>query len=253
VKEMMIDNLPDLLLQALASKVVFSPDGTTRVLESNISKEEAESLYSAVRSIRPACSLEIGLAHGVSALAILAAISANGSSGHHYVIDPFQKTYGYCGETMINLAGLAGRHTFLEQFPEEAIAELPRLQFAFIDSSHLFDFTMMEFVLVDKKLDVGGIIALHDLWMPSIQAVVRFIRANRAYQIRREFSGLIPGCSLRQRSTEFVSRFLKKVPGAKRVLKPSVLELWSTFRLNNLVFLEKIQDDSRDWRFHRTF
>jgi predicted O-methyltransferase YrrM len=247
-----MDPLPDLLLQTLASKVAFAPDGTTRPLESNVSREEAETLYSAVRSIQPVRSLEIGLAQGISALAILAAISANGL-GHHYIIDPFQRNYANCGEAMITLAGLADRHTFLEQFSEEAVPQLPRLQFAFIDSSHLFDFTMMEFVLIDKKLDVGGIIALHDLWMPSIQAVVRFIQANRAYQICRDFSSAIPAPTLRQRSTALVSRFLKKVPGTRRVLNPSVLDPWSTFRLSNLVFLKKVQDDSRDWRFHRQF
>lgn len=247
-----MDTLPALLLQALASKVVFAPDGTTRPLESNISREEAEALYSAVRSVDPASSVEIGLAHGISALAILAAISSNGS-GHHYVIDPFQKNYANCGEAMITLAGLADRHTFLEQFPEEAVPQLPRLQFAFIDASHLFDFTMMEFVLVDKKLDVGGIIALHDLWMPSLQAVVRFIRSNRAYKIRRDFSNAPQAPTLRQRSSELVSRVLKKLPGSRRVLNPNLLDPWCTFHLNNLVFLEKVRDDSRDWRFHCQF
>jgi predicted O-methyltransferase YrrM len=76
-----METLPDLLLEALSAKVVFAPDGTTRPLESNISREEAEALYSAVRSVQPACSLEIGLAQGISALAILAAISANASFG----------------------------------------------------------------------------------------------------------------------------------------------------------------------------
>jgi hypothetical protein len=119
------------------------------------------------------------LAHGISALAILAAISANGALGHHYVVDPFQKNYANCGEAMITLGGFADRHTFLERFPEEVVPQLQRLQFAFIDASHLFDFTMMEFVLVDKKLEVGGLIALYDLWMPSLQTVLRFIHTNR--------------------------------------------------------------------------
>jgi predicted O-methyltransferase YrrM len=244
--------LPDLLLQALESKVAFAPDGTTRPLESNISREEAQDLYSAVRSIQPVCSLEIGLAHGISALAILSAIFANGL-GHHYVIDPFQKDYANCGKAMITLAGLADRHTFLEQFPEEVVPQIPRLQFAFIDASHLFDFTLMEFVLVDKKLDVGGIIALHDLWMPSIRAVLRFILANRAYQICRDYTSATPIPTLRQRSVELISRVLKRVPGTSRVMKSSLLEPWSTYRLCNLVFLKKMQVDSRDWRFHRHF
>ena len=104
------------------------------------------------------------------------------------MIDPFQRNYDYCGEAMIERAGFASLHTFFERFPEEVIPQLPKLQFAFIDSSHLFDLTIMEFVLIDKKLVPGGIIALHDLWMPAMQSVVRFILANRAYRICREFS-----------------------------------------------------------------
>jgi predicted O-methyltransferase YrrM len=104
-----METLPDLLLKALSSKVAYAPDGTTRPLESNVSREESEALYSAVRLIQPTCSLEIGLAQGISALAILAAISANGPLGHHYVVAPFQENYANCGEAMITLAGFAGR------------------------------------------------------------------------------------------------------------------------------------------------
>jgi hypothetical protein len=50
-----METLPDLLLEALSSKVAFAPDGTTRPLESNVSREEAEALYSVVRSVQPAC------------------------------------------------------------------------------------------------------------------------------------------------------------------------------------------------------
>jgi hypothetical protein len=82
---------------------------------------------------------------------------------------------------------------------------------------------------------------------------MRFIFANRAYQICRDFSSAISAPTLRQRSAEVFSRFLRMVPGTGRVLNPSVLDPWSKFRLNNLVFLKKVQDDSRDWRFHRQF
>jgi hypothetical protein len=217
-----------------------------------VSEEEALALYSAVRAVRPEQSLEVGLAHGVSALAILGAIFANGS-GHHYVIDPFQRNYGYCGEAMIVRAGLGTRHSFLERFPEEVIPQIPSLQFAFIDSSHLFDLTLAEFVLIDKKLDPGGIIAFHDLWMPSLQSVVRFILANRTYSICREFSGNDPTPSVGQRIKELGGRCLRKIPGATRVLNANVLHPWSAFRTQNLLFLQKRSDDERDWRFHRPF
>ena len=177
-----MENLPQAVLEVFQTGRVFGPDGKAQQLESNVSQAEALELYTAVRKLRPESSVEIGLAHGVSALTILSAIAGNGT-GHHYVIDPFQANYGYCGVAMIQRAGFQKLHSLLERFPEEVLPYLPGLKFAFIDSSHLFDLTLLEFVLIDKKLEVGGILALHDTWMPSIQAVLRFILANRAYKI----------------------------------------------------------------------
>jgi predicted O-methyltransferase YrrM len=182
-----MEDLPQILLEIFDTNRVFARNGTAHPLQSNVSLPEALELYTAVRNLRPEFSVEIGLAHGVSALAILAAIAANGT-GHHYLIDPFQSNYGYCGETMIERGGYHDLHTFLERFPEEALPALPAIKFAFVDSSHLFDLTLLEFVLIDKKLEIGGVVALHDTCMPSIQAVMRFVLANRPYEVCRDFS-----------------------------------------------------------------
>jgi predicted O-methyltransferase YrrM len=247
-----MENLPEFLLEVFEKKRVFTPAGNAQPLESNVSQAEALSLYTAVRTLRPEFSVEIGLAHGVSALAILAAISANGT-GHHYVIDPFQANYGYCGEAMIQRAGNRDLHSLLERFPEEVLPTLPGIKFAFIDSSHLFDLTLLEFVLIDKKLEVGGIVALHDTWMPSMQAVLRFILGNRAYAICRDCSPKETSLSLRDRCKQIVGGCLAKIPGAERFLNSSVLRPWSTFQIGNLAFLQKHSEDRRDWRFYRRF
>lgn len=68
---------------------------------------------------------------------------------------------------------------FYRKFAEEVFPNLSSLHFVFIDSSHLFDLTVTEFVLADKKLDVGGGMAFHDMWMPSLQTFVRYVLANR--------------------------------------------------------------------------
>jgi predicted O-methyltransferase YrrM len=247
-----MENLPEFLLEIFDTNMVVAADGKAHPLESNVSRSEARVLYGAVRKLRPEYSVEIGLAHGVSALAILAAISANGI-GHHYVIDPFQANYGRCGEAMIRRAGYRDLYSLSERFPEEVLPSLPRLKFAFIDSSHLFDLTLLEFVLIDKKLEVGGILALHDAWMPSIQAVLRFILANRAYEISRDFSPDALQLSLRQRGKQIVARCLTKMPGAERLMNSNVIRPWSTFLLGNLVFLRKLSNDQRNWRAHQRF
>jgi len=247
-----MENLPHVLLEVFETSRVFAPDGKAQPLESNIAQAEALELYTAVRNLRPKFSVEIGLAHGISALAILAAISANGE-GHHYVIDPFQANYGYCGEAMIERAGYRDLHSLLERFPEEALPTLPAIKFAFIDSSHLFDLTLLEFVLIDKKLEVGGLVALHDTWMPSIQAAVRFILGNRPYEICRDFSSEEPRLSLRERFKQIAAGWLSKTPGADRFLNASVLRPWSSLQIGSLAFLQKVSDDRRDWQFHQSF
>jgi predicted O-methyltransferase YrrM len=247
-----MENLPQALLEILETGRVFAPDGKAQPLESNISQVEALELYTAVRKLRPEYSVEVGLAHGLSALAILAAISANGT-GHHYVIDPFQANYGYCGEAMIQRAGYRDLHSLFERFPEEVLPTLPRIKFAFIDSSHLFDLTILEFVLIDKKLEVGGMVALHDTWMPSIQAVLRFILRNRPYEICRDFSSKEPRLSLRQRCKQIAARWLAKIPCANRFLNSSVLRPWPSLQIGNVAILKKLSDDRRDWQFHQGF
>ena len=247
-----MEDLPQILLETFDTNRVFARNGTAHPLQSNVSLAEALELYTAVRNLRPEFSVEIGLAHGVSALAILAAIAANGT-GHHYLIDPFQSNYGYCGETMIQRAGYHDLHTFLERFPEEALPALPAIKFAFVDSSHLFDLTLLEFVLIDKKLEIGGVVALHDTCMPSIQAVMRFVLANRPYEVCRDFSPREARLPLRQRWKHVAARCLKKIPGAGRFFNSNILLPWSTFRVGNLVFLRKLSDDQRDWRCHQRF
>jgi hypothetical protein len=94
------DRLPDHLRRVFESKKVEDSSGNLRRLDSNVSESEAADLFMTVRRLVPRQSVEIGLAHGISACAILAAILANGY-GHHHIIDPFQQNYGNTGTTMI--------------------------------------------------------------------------------------------------------------------------------------------------------
>jgi Methyltransferase domain len=247
-----MESLPQVLLEVFKTSRVFAPDGKAQPLESNVSQAEALELYTAVRNLCPEFSVEIGLAHGVSALAILAAISANGK-GHHCVIDPFQANYGYCGETMIERAGYRDFHSFLERFPEEVLPTLPGIKFAFIDSSHLFDLTLLEFVLIDKKLEVGGMVAFHDTWMPSIQAVLRFILGNRPYEICRDFASKKLRLSPLEQFKQVVGGRLARIPGADRFFISNVFRPWASLQIGNLAFLKKLSDDRRDWQFHQGF
>jgi hypothetical protein len=156
---------------------------------------------------------------------------------------------------MVARAGLESRLQFYRKFGEEVIPHLPPLQFAFIDGSHLFDLTLVEFVLMDKKLEVGGLLSLHDMWMPSLQKLVRYVLSNRDYAIVRTFDApkLPSPLSVKQRVKLALATAFRCVPGKARIFQEELLRPWRALQLPNMVVLRKQADDKRDWRFHHPF
>ena len=59
-------------------------------------------------------------------------------------------------------------------------------QLIFIDGQHRFDNALVDFFLADAICATNGIIVFDDMWMPSIQKVVRFIANNRSDYRYRE-------------------------------------------------------------------
>jgi predicted O-methyltransferase YrrM len=224
-------------------------------LGSNVNQGEAESLYRAVRAVQPVTSVEVGFGQGISALAILQAMKDNGV-GHHHVIDPFQDTFSDAGVAMTERAGFDAMRTFYRKFADEVVPGLPQLDFAFIDASHLFDLTLSEFVMVDRKLRTGGLVAFHDMWMSSQRALIRYILANRSYEIVREFASPdqnVKPISLRRRLMRTLTPLLKLLPMHERIFSTEVLTPFWTLNISNLVVLRKTADDSRHWTFHQKF
>lgn len=245
--------LPETLRTTFANRKVYNPTGQLVDLHSNVSEAEATELYEAVRELKPAFSLEVGFAQGTSAQAILQALEDNGS-GHHHVMDPFQEKFGECGLEMVRRAGLAHRMTFHRKFAEEVIPSLPEVGFAFIDASHLFDLTLCEFVLTDKRLSVGGVVAFHDMWMPAQQSFIRYVLSNRRYRVFRPAKAAKPSAGPRPSVIKELFRGVaRKLPGADRMFAREFLKPWSDFELGNLVFLQKEAMDERDWQFHQPF
>lgn len=215
----------------------------------SINVAEAVMLYTVVRNLSPAHSLEVGFCCGGSGLAILKAQKDNEAGGIHHVCDPFQSTYANgAGIANVTKSGLSEHLDFHEVFPEEYIPTLPRLQFAFVDASHLFDLSLLEFSLIDKKLDIGGVIAFHDLWMPSLRKLVRYVLGNHHYKLHS-----VPAASWRiPARTSFmhklISTTLRMIPKSDRIFTQEVLHPWDSLGIGNLVFLEKTGNDDRDWR-----
>jgi len=175
--------LPPLLEQIYETGEVEDEQGEHhRARPTSIARDEAFALARCVRDHCASRTLEVGMAYGLSTLAL-----AGAHEGAHIAIDPFQRSdWRSIGILNVGRAGLEGRVDLIERRSDEALADLAargeRFDLAFIDGLHLFDATLVDFHFADRLLDAGGRVALHDLWMPSVRAAVDFIAANRAYE-----------------------------------------------------------------------
>lgn len=168
-----------------------SGDGIVK-LHSSISPAEGELLQSLVRRLDPTVSLEVGLAYGVSALFICDALTIREGT-QHIAIDPNQNggpwgtPWGGIGIANLRRAGYEDIVRLIEAPSYRALAELEgsgqRLDFAFVDGWHTFDFTLVDFFFIDRMLNVGGIVVFDDAHWPAIRKVCRFVRMNMHYSI----------------------------------------------------------------------
>jgi predicted O-methyltransferase YrrM len=175
----------ELATELYRQRAVETADGETIPLHSEITAVMLDALHRQVAALAPDNAVEVGLANGLSALGILSAMETTGR-GHLTSIDPKQsEVWRGAGLTGIERAGLGGRHTLVEDYDYNALPMLLngglRVQFAYIDGWHTFDYTLLDFFYADKMLDVGGVVAFNDCGLPAVRKVLRFVATHRSY------------------------------------------------------------------------
>lgn len=175
------------LKRILETGSVETPNG--EVIKAGVSpipREEGEFLQEIIRRLKPRTTLEVGLAFGVSALYVCDAL-AEVQAERHIVIDPNQFKGGWGGVGMHNLK-TAGFESLIEFYGLPSYLALPQLvaegrkiDFAFIDGWHTFDYVLVDFFYIDKLLREGGVVVFDDANYPSIRKVCRYAVTNRAY------------------------------------------------------------------------
>jgi predicted O-methyltransferase YrrM len=248
-------SMNSVLSEILETGATKTANGSTTVeVHSSISSTEGQFLQKLVRQLDPNVSLEVGLAHGISALFICDALNPSKRT-QHIAIDPNQHggpwgdSWDGIGIANLRRAGYGDIVRLIEAPSYRALAELEgsgqRVDFAFIDGWHTFDFTLVDFFFIDRMLNVGGVVAFDDAntsW-PAVRKVCRFVKTNLAYSVLG-VNGPDPEPSLKRRLSE---RLLCRSP-FRTLLRPEIITPDGSIGLvGSCIAFQKKADDSRRW------
>lgn len=179
--------IPNPMIREIFDKQqVVDEAGNTHPLHSAIVLEYAQALYGAVLAHRPGVVVEIGMAYGISTLAILTGLREIGTHGRLISIDPRQTSvFKGIGVRNVRCSGMSDRHELIESFDYVALPRLlergETIQFAYIDGWHTFDYCLLDFFYLDKLLEPGGIVGFNDAGWRSVHKVLGFVQTHRKY------------------------------------------------------------------------
>ena len=177
---------------------MLADDGTKFSLGYSIPQEGCDLLRELVLRERPKTIVEIGMALGSSTAYIASAVAELKEPCRFIVIDPFQerhwKNVGLKTLRDLNLQDYVELH---QDFSHIALSRLETegttVDFAFVDGSHLFDYVMTDFLLLDRIFAIGGTMVFDDIQWPAVLKAMRFVLKNRSYRpLLAESSTVVP-------------------------------------------------------------
>jgi predicted O-methyltransferase YrrM len=234
----------DIVNRVLSRGYIDMPDGSRQMIDYNVSLDEAAQIANVIRQHRCVTTAETGVAFGISALAICAALRENGDgAAMHFGIDPNQASeYNNAALRLLSEHKLQERFTLLHgpthlEAPKLLEKDV-RLDFAFVDGWHTFDYTLIDFFFMDKMLKPNGIIGFHDSHGPAKRKVAKFLLSHRRY-IRLPFRR-VP-----------VRYWLKNLAGGAYRLNRNAL--YHLDRRPALCFFQKMESWEPNYDFFRRF
>lgn len=241
-----------LLEKTLNTGVYATTTGDEIKILGETPKEQCEFLQKIIADNHFKSSIEIGFANGISALAITEAITNNG--GSHVEIDKFQTTDWHgMGLDLIKQAGYSIE--FHEDFSYAVLPKLleqgRRFDFAYVDSTKLFDYMIVDFFYLDKMLEVNGIFVIDDAYHSGISKMLRFVLQLPTYKVYAVFPGNAEQLTTKKK---FAFTTLKHLPKKEMYIREEVLKSRKDLGIaGRCVALVKTGDDNRNYDWHKAF
>jgi predicted O-methyltransferase YrrM len=245
----------EILTEMLQTRKAHAPNGHEHKIHIFNRPEQGELLLSLIRRLKPRVTLEVGLAHGISALQICEALAEVGGK-KHYVIDPNQSSeWKNIGLESLRRAGYTALVELREKMSHVALPELlsegVELDFAYIDGWHVFDQVLLDFFFIDKMLKVGAVVAFDDASWPSVRKVLRYVVTNRRYSV---VECLAAPRSRKDKLAQLLRPLTRGLPG--RLLKPEIVHpdgALGLVRWSDCIALRKEAQDARAISDHWPF
>lgn len=238
-----------ILDEILTSGVVKDEEGVEHAMHSNTSAEQCAFLRRLIESIDARRCLEVGLAYGISSLAICESIHRKWGASL-VSIDPFQHAqWRDIGLLNLNRGGYASIVEFHARPSHEVLPELllegRTLEFAYVDTCKIFDIVLVDAFFITRLLKPGGIVVFDDCSWPGIRKLVRYLASWPHLEVCATHGGAGP-----RPGNTLASRLSRVVPFRNRIFRSEVLRTDDELGVAApCVAFRKIREDERPWNW----
>lgn len=247
----------NILRNILDKKEVENAKGQKFPLHSHTDEQQGLLLQKIIKDVKPRVSLEIGLAYGISSLFILEELKQIPQS-KHIIIEPFPDVYWEdIGLYNIRNAGFIDMVEFYKDFSFNVLPKLylqgQKIQFAYLDTTKVFDIVLTDTFFISKMLDIGGVFVLDDVGFPGIRKIARFYSQHPAYEIVLQYKP--DKETLKKRLYRKLAKgLIHLLPYKNKIMNDVYLGNDEDLGINyHAVGFRKIKEDDRNWDWSAVF